>query len=187
MTRIIPETYNRKDWPRLVARAINDLNRRNTEAEAIQNAATGWGVYTNGAGAQALTASTKVDLVNDKASVIESQLPSDITTFYDGTKILGRNGDGISVRIDLTFTPSDGTASYLWVALDIGDGSPIEIFPKRFEITGGSGVAHEIPYDFPGYNLGTWEANGATVRVEADGPGNVENVAYIIHRLHKAR
>ena len=177
--RLVPVDSKSLDWPRKVANAINALQ---SETEF----ATGWGAYNHTGSTQALTASTKATLVNNAGSKIESQKPSDIDTFYDGSVITGRNGDGISVRLELTFTPDDGTASYFWVAVDIGSGSPIEIYPSRFEITGGALVAHQISYSFPGYTLSTWEANGGAVKVLSDGPGVVSDVVYVIHRLHKA-
>lgn len=175
---LVPVDGNRRDWFRLAAQAINYLLRR---SETV----TGWAAYTDGGSGQSLAASTKVALVNDAATVIESQKPTDVDTFYDGSVITGRNGDGLSVRVEFTFTPDDGTASFVWMAVDIG-GSVGEIYPSRFEVTGGASVPHQISYSFPGYTLNTWEANGGTVKVESDGPGVVSNVIYVIHRLHKA-
>lgn len=146
---------------------------------------TGWGAYYHTGSTQALSASTKATLTNNAGTVIESEKPSDITAFYSAGKITGREGDGIAVGIELTFTPDDATASNLYVAIDIG-GAIGEIYPKDFPITGGASVAHKISYNITAFTLDTWEANGGTVKVEADGPGVVSTVRYVIHRIHKA-
>lgn len=150
------------------------------------NLSSGWAAYVHTGSGQSLSAATKATLTNDAGTVIETQKPSDIDDFYASGLITGREGDAIAVAIELTFTPDDGTASNLYMAIDIG-GSVGEIYPKDFPITGGASVDHKISYDIAAYTLDTWEANGGAVKVEADGPGVVTGVRYVIHRIHKAR
>jgi len=146
---------------------------------------SGWGAYVNGAAPQAIVADTKVSLVNDAATVIETQKPVDVTTFYTAGKITGRNGDGILINIELTFTPTSGLSSYLIVSIDIG-GAVGEIYPKEFVTVGGQDVAQAISYSTGAYTLDTWQANGGTVKVISDGPGLISAVRYVIQRSHKA-
>ena len=149
---------------------------------------TGWGRYTHTGATQAISASTATTLVNDKGSVDEAQKPLDVATFYDGTKIIGRNGDDIDVRVDLIFTPDDGTASEIKLWIDIGTGgSPVVVFPVRFDVVGGALVGHEIAYEMFGFNRATWAANGGVLKVQADGPGVISSVVYVIRRNHRAR
>lgn len=147
---------------------------------------TGWGAYVHTGSAQAFVAGVKQTLTNDAGTVIETQKPADVASFYSSNLITGRNGDSIGVGIELVFTPSDGTASNLYMAIDIGGGVG-EIYPKEFPIVKGSGVAHSVSYNIQAYTLNTWEANGGAVKVEVDGPGSVTGVRYVVHRLHKAR
>jgi head-tail adaptor len=147
---------------------------------------TGWAAYTHTGAAQTLADGVKVALVNNAGAKIESQMPADVGTLYNGAVITGRVGDSIMVGIEFTFTPSDGVASSLSVNIDIG-GAIGELYAEEFPITNGSGVPHRISYHPPAYTLNTWEANGGTVEVMADGPGVITLTRYVIHRLHKAR
>lgn len=146
---------------------------------------TGWGAYIHTGAAQALTANNKVTLTNNAGTILHNEKPSDIPAFYSGGLITGRAGDSIAVGIELTFTPSDGTASSLYLAIDIG-GAVGEIYPDDFAILKGQDVPHRISYNVTAYTLDTWQANGGAVKVLADGPGAVTAMRYVIHRLHKA-
>jgi len=178
----------------ITALAANDvvldgrLDTAETDITALELAvarATGWGAYINTAGTQALAGTTLTSLVNNAGTVIETQKPSDITSFYSAGKITGREGDAILVNTELTFTPTSGVASYLQLSIDIG-GAIGQIYHRDFSIVLGSGIAHKISYSTGAYTLDTWEANGGTVKVYSDGPGDITGVRYVIHRLHKA-
>lgn len=150
------------------------------------DASSGWAAYVHTGSAQAITAGLETALVNNAGAKIETQKPADVADLYDGTVITGRLGDSIMAGVEFAFTPSDGAASSLSVCIDIG-GAVGKIYPEEFPITNGSNVPHRISYHPPAYTLDTWEANGGTVKIEADGPGAVTNVRYVIHRTHKAR
>lgn len=181
----IPVDAKRGDWPRLVANSLNSMTGQGARIASLEDC-TGWGAYVNTAGTQTLTAATKVSLTNNAGTTIVTQHPVDVAALYSAGKITGREGDGIGITIELTFTPSSALASNLYLAIDIG-GSVGEIYPRDFAILKGSGVAHKISYVTMAYTLDTWEANGGTVKIESDGPGDVTGVRYVIHRLHKAR
>ena len=182
------------EYTRSIERALASVDQAGLQSQinvleariAILEGATGWGEYTHTGSTQSLTASTKAALVNNKGGVLEVQKPTDVGTLYDGTVITGRNGDSILGVIEMTFTPDDAVASNLFVAIDIG-GAVGEIYPEDFTIALGAGLPHIIRYAPPAYTLNTWEANGGTIRVEADGDGVISDVRYVIHRLHKAR
>ena len=155
-----------------------------TIAQAAQ--LTGWAAYVHTGDPQAITANIDTALTNNAGSVIETQKPTDIASFYDGAVITGRIGDSIMAGVEFTFTPSDGVASMLSVCIDIG-GAIGKLYVEEFPITNGAEVPHRISYHPPAYTLDTWQANGGTVTVRADGPGVVTATRYVIHRLHKAR
>ncbi len=146
---------------------------------------TGWGGYFNTAAAQVLVANTKVTLTNNAATVIETQKPVDVATFYNGSVIPGRNGDGIAIGIEFTFTPSSALASMMSVAIDIG-GAVGELYLHEYPVLRGAGVAHKVSYNITAYMLDTWQTNGGAVKVLADGPGSVTAVRYVVQRFHKA-
>ncbi len=148
---------------------------------------TGHGIYNNNAGDQNILADTPSLLVNDAQGFVdESQLPSDIDTYYDGTYIKGKSGDGMLIKVSMTFTPADQNASDLTIWLDIG-GVFTRIFETSNEIAYGAGEEHRIILDMIAYNRDTWEANGGRVWVESDGDGAISEVSYQIHRIHKAK
>lgn len=150
------------------------------------NLATGgWGAYFNTAAAQALTANIQVTLTNNAATAIETQKPTDITTFYNGTAIAGRDGDGVAIGIEFTFTPSSALASIISVSIDIG-GAVGELYLHEYPVLRGSGVAQKVSYNIAAYMLNTWQTNGGLVKVLCDGPGSITAVRYVIQRLHKA-
>ena len=166
----------------------------NTNNSTIENY-TGWGdyvdtVYTEGSPLALST--TTLDLPNNKGTIIETQKPSDFTTFYDGTVITGRNGDGIAVTIDFTAKPTNVAATFVEVWLDItgGTGTPTNLanlYKRIVTFPKGTGVGRPISFTFAGYTLGTWQANGAVVKVVSDGNCDIYNVRYVITRTHKAR
>lgn len=180
MTRAIPETANRKDWPRLVAKAVNAIGLRTDF--------TGWAVYNHGGGAQSLTAATRTQLSIDGATKDESQLPSDVTALWDTATdtIVGRNGDAIVVKAQCVFTPSDATASIIDFDVDIGGAVGI-VEKQQFTVAGGAGVPVPISWTFAAYTLDTWEANGGAIYATADGPGSITELRVVIERAHKAR
>lgn len=148
---------------------------------------TGHGLYSHGGGTQYLLADMPVLLENDRAGFVdETQLPRDIDTYYDGTHIKGFAGDGMDVVVRLTFTPDDEEATDLTMWLDIG-GAQTRIFESNNALEFGAGEPHRIIENMIAFNRATWDANGARVWVECDGPGVISNVSYQIHRKHKAR
>lgn len=152
---------------------------------------TGWGeysdtIYTSGSPLP-LVADTDTALPNNKGSSIETQKPSDVTTFYDGTVITGRNGDGILITVEFIAVPTQVGTDSIEVWFDIG-GSVGELYRRILTFPKGQGVARNINFTVAGYTLGTWEANGATVYVRAGGGTcDVYNVRYVVTRTHRAQ
>lgn len=180
--------------------AINRDDRRNVivpnyskPVDLLYNQFTGWAdyvdtTYTTGSPFTVVDGASVVALPNNAGGGVTSQTPVDIDTFYDGTVIKGREGDGISVTIEFKCRPSGAGANpRLTVSIDIG-GSIGEIYVRDFFLTKGSGVEHNYLSSFNAYNLNTWEANGGTVKVLATNEDiEIYNIRYVITRTHKAR
>lgn len=159
-----------------------------THAEIYQ--LTGWGnyadtVYTSGS-PLAVLADTDTLLPNNKGSAIETQLPSDITTYYDGTVITGKAGDGISITVDMKIIPTNVATTYLECWIDIG-GSVGELYRRIVSFPKGNGIIRPFNFTVNGYALDTWEANGGTVHIRANGTCDVYDIRYVVAREHKAR
>ena len=150
---------------------------------------TGWGAYndtqyTSGS-PLSLVADTDTLLPNNAGSVIETQKPSDIDTFYDGYVITGRAGDGLLITVDLIATPTSVAATSIELWFDIG-GAVGELYRRIVTFPKGNGVPRPINFSTSAYTLDTWEANGATAYVRADGPVDIYNIRYVLTRTHKA-
>lgn len=158
---------------------------------------TGWADYTDtqytSASPLTLVADTITNLPNNAGTTVDSQKPTDITTFYDGTVITGRNGDDIVITVDMKIKPTQvgTTSAEVWFDITGGTGTPTALanLYKRL-ITFPKGVNVERPFSFSveGYTLGTWETNGAVVKIISnDGTSDVYDIRYVIKRTHKAR
>lgn len=157
---------------------------------------TGWAqhadtTYTSSSPFSIL-ADTDTVLPNDNGAVIDSQKPSDITSFYNGTVITGRNGDGLAITVDFLATPTNANTTFIeiWIDITAGTGTPADLanlyrrivaFPK------GVGIERAINFTVAGYTLGTWETNGGVVKVRANGSADIYDIRYVLTRTHKAR
>ena len=151
---------------------------------------TGWGLYSDtqytSGSAFAVSGNTDTLLPNNAGTVIESQKPRDVETFYRNGKITGRNGDGLLVAITMHTRPTNASTEYMDLWLDVG-GSVGEIFRRTVPFPKGSGVEHSFSTTISCYTLDTWQQNGAAVYVRAPGPLDVYDIQYVITRTHKAR
>lgn len=151
---------------------------------------TGWGQYQDtqytAISPFSLSADTDTILPNNAGAVIETQKPTDVTTFYDGSVITGRDGDGLLITIDLTAVPTDAGTTTLEIWVDIG--APVgQLYRRIVTFPKGVGVARPINFTVAGYTLDTWETNGGTVYVRANGTADLYGMRYVLTRSHKAR
>lgn len=162
------------------------------EGLAPANYYTGWADYNDSAFTVSsplnITSGNKVTLPNNASYTNESQQPVDIAHMFNvsDTTITGRNGDGLNVTIEFSVKPTTASVTRITVTLDIG-GSVGEIYPRDFILTKGNGVEHFYLSSFDAYTLGTWESNGAKVKVVSDAAASIYNIRYILTRTHKAR
>lgn len=150
---------------------------------------TGWGAYSDtqytSGSPFALAANVDTVLPNNKGSFLESQKPDDVVTFYDGTTITGRNGDGIGITLEAKVVPTSTTNTYFEFWLDIG-GSVGQLYPRTQSFSKGAGT-YNLNASFTGYTLDTWEANGATVYCRSNTACDIHSVRFVITRTHKGR
>ena len=157
---------------------------------------TGWASYvdtqyTSGSPFSVL-ANTDTPLPNNAGTIIDSQKPTDITTFYDGTTITGRNGDALDFMIYFKATPSAINQSLdVYVDITGGTGTPANLarlYEQTFSFPRGSGVERGILYALPSaYTLNTWQANGGVVYIRSDAALTLHSINYNFDRTHKAR
>lgn len=160
------------------------------------NGVTGWAdyadtVYTSGS-PLSLAAATDTTLPNNAGTTVDSQKPDDVTSFYDGTVITGRNGDGIAITVEFNITPTNANTTYVEVWFDItgGTGTPTNLanlYKRIITFPKGNGVERPVNFTINGYTLGTWEANGAVVKVRADNTADIYDIRYVVTRTHKAK
>lgn len=152
---------------------------------------TGWGSYADTQYTTEspfiLDASVDTVLPNNAGSVIDSQKPSDIDTFYDSVnqKITGRTGDNLDILLYFKATPS-ASNQWLDIWIDIG-GSIGELYRQTFSFPKGADSERGIVYSLPSpYTLDTWEENGGSVFVTSNAPLSIHSIVYNFDRSHKA-
>ena len=153
---------------------------------------SGWAQYSDtsqtSGSPQVVNQGVTANLINNAGNVIESELPEGVTSLYDGSLITPENsGDAYLLRINMTaFTSSQN--GVLEIALDIGGVQGV-ILAKDFSFPRGTGLANarDISETFLIYSLGTFVANGGTIKVTSVvGDTSVYDVNYVISRIHNA-
>ena len=157
----------------------------------LRQTSTGWGVYsdtqyTDGA-PLTLVSDVKVNIPNNAGSSIETQIPIDVTTLYDGSVITGKNGDSLNLTISFSIRPTSAQATEVVVVPDIGGAvGEIKNYERYTIFSKGNGVTQQYLSSFGVYTLDTWEANGATLKITPDNPCEIFDIRYLIQRTHKA-
>lgn len=154
---------------------------------------TGWaryldGTYTEGS-PLAISNGVRATLVNNATNKIESQLPSDATSFFNEStqKILPTNdGDAyaLSIRFRAEMSVQNG---YFDIDLDIG-GSLGVISKESCVFTRSANTEQTFDVDLTVFSGSTFVANGGTLSITPQN-GNIQiyNIAFVIVRTHKAR
>lgn len=161
--------------------------------QASGNTFTGWGAYTDTVLTEISPLSvtgnnTYVNLPNNKGNTLEIQKPMDVSTFYDGTAITGRNGDGISLTLSFAVKPLTNQPTRVTLVPDIGGAiGEIEDYARDVVLGRGQNITQRYLSSFDAYTLDTWEANGAILKIKSDHNCEVFGIRYLITRTHKAR
>lgn len=134
-----------------------------------------------------LVANTDTVLPNNGQAGVYSQKPNDVDSFYADGKITGRNGDGLLVTIDCVIVPTSANTTSAEVWIDIG-GAVGDLYRRIVTFPKGQGVARPLNFTFGGYTLDTWESNGGTVYIRANGgTADIYSIRYVLTRSHRAR
>lgn len=151
---------------------------------------TGWAnyvdsQYTDGSPLVLTTAEGLINLPNNAGNTIESFLPIGMSSFYDGTKIIGLTGNAYVITMEYKVRPTSAAASpRILTSIDIG-GAVGNIFQRDFTMGKGNGVIHNYLSAFLYFTLDTWEANGGTVKVQAIGSDvEIFDIRYLISLQH---
>lgn len=161
------------------------------------NQYTGWGDYVDTQYVDLSPWNPSVgtwnDVPNNAGVKNETQIPIDVSTFYDPVsgKILGRNGDGVSITIEFIARPTTLATTFVEVAFFIGGGLGTlgdgRIYQRTISFPRGRGVIKPESFNVDTYMLGTWQANGAILQVNPSAAVDIFKIRYVITRTHKAR
>lgn len=175
-----PAGYSTREKMRELVEAIPDV------AEQYR----GWGDYASTVPTQAVP----LTLVPDVATPLPNDAlrykrmddsPVDVDEFWDvaSQRIIGREGDGLSIGVEFKAVPPVNNADIeIWI--DIGGSVPplyrgFERFPR------GSGQERSIYWKADVYQLDTWAANGGQVMVRGSHAIDIYDVRFVFHRLSK--
>lgn len=181
------ELKNNFGWLKLYSHSGNWAMRKDC-------CASGWAsYYNNGYAATAgLTVVADTDTVltpiNTSPSPVidETQLPNDYTHLYDGDKILGKEGDSLSIQVFFNAIPVIN-AQWCDFWLDMG-GATGEQFRQTFDFPKGLATEKNIMFTVPSVNVNAdWEANGASLNIRTNDTLSVRDFNVIVTRTHKAK
>lgn len=167
-----------------------------SQFQNVASAGLGWADYSDTeyteASAFTLTADTATRLPNNGLAGPKTYTPADLNGrgFYDasgdasGGLILGLEGESLVITLDFKAKPSSVAATYIDQWFDIGGGVG-ELYRRTATFPKGSGVERNITFTTAVYTLDTWEANGAQIWVESNGPVEIYDIRFVIFRLFK--
>ena len=133
-------------------------------------------------------ANTPTVLPNNGGFKVESQLPSDGTTFYTPStqRIRGTLFSDIHITSEFLVNSIDANASYINLDFDTGpDGAPNFVGHYQRAIPWGVGVKSPLSIALWGYVGASMIANGAKMWVTTDGAVELSGIALWIRRTHK--
>lgn len=160
----------------------------------LNNSVTGWAVYSDNVytsgSPYTITSASTVTLPNNAATVINTQIPVGVTSFYNSStlKITPQNdGDYYVTTIRFKAKTTAPTAGYLDFGIDIGGSLGVQ-FKETKIFAKGAGIEHNFSIVVPMYTAATFLANGGQVKLTAgNGDMTVYDISYQIDRTHKAK
>lgn len=193
--------HSRKEQP-MAQKFIEDFNldtidimdRAKIQSLIDSANGTGWAAYNDTqyteASPLAVAADTPTILPNNKGGVLEIQIPKDLADIGgwvdDSGKIQGLNGDAVLITLDFQAIPQESGTTLLDVWFDIG-GAVGELYRRTVSFPRGQFASKSVTSTTLVYTLDTWEANGATVYVEASKAVDIHSIRAVMSRTHKAR
>lgn len=100
-------------------------------------------------------------------------------------KILGQNGDAYMLTINLVAVPTEPSTTQLEVWVNIG-GTIGQLYRRIVTFPKGQGIEREITLTIGIYTLDTWQKNGGTVHIRANGTADIYDIRFVPFRIHKA-
>ena len=156
----------------------------------------GGATYTDGQYTEAspfvLVASVITSIPNNKATAVETQLPVDLTTLYNGTGVIATEGDGMLISVSFSLKPTVTATDQVEVWLDTtaGIGTPAADANLFKDITSFKqlvGAERPILFSMNAQASALWGSNGARLKVRANGACGIYDISYTVNRVSKAR
>lgn len=133
-----------------------------------------------------ITADTDTILPNNKGISYELEKPLDLVELVNSSgQIVGKEGDAYVATIEYTVKPTNVNTTYIDTWIDIGGGVG-QLYRRPHTFPKGVNIDRPITFSTGIYTLDTWEANGGTVYVRANGSADIHSIRFVIYRLHKA-
>ena len=131
------------------------------------------------------------DFPHNSGTTIKTQMPADLTDLFVGGKILGRNGDGMFVTVELLCRPTTANVTTLNAAIYIGNNlGPLadgRIYARPNATPKGNGQIQPVTFTTGMFTLDTFEANGGALQFNPNNAIDIWAVRVVPHRTHKAR
>lgn len=171
----------------------------NSHAEAIAaleatNVNTGWAIYSDTEYTEGsplvINSGQTVQLTNNAGTVIDSQLPNGVTSFYNNVsdRVLGINsGDAYSVRISFK-AKTNNNNGYAEIDFNIGASTgETVILTRDVNFPRGSGVERAFTSTNLVYSFPTYVENGCAFEFRGiTGNTSIYDISFMIARLHNA-
>ena len=131
-----------------------------------------------------------VDFPNNGLDTIIDQLPTGVTSLYDGTRLVSDdNRAAYTIRVAFTISNSSQTGAFSLLC-DIsaaGDGS-VPILNRTTALARGANTPQAISYTEAYFSRDLFAANGGLFRFESiSGTSSVYDIRYLITKTHKGR
>lgn len=160
----------------------------------IGDIGTGWAtygdtVYTSGS-PFSITSGTTSTLPNNAGTVINTQLPTGVTSFYDSStnKFTPENdGDYYTVTIRFKAQTTAAVGGYFDFGIDIGGALGVQ-FKETKIFAKGAGIEHNFSIVVPCYTASTFVANGGLVKITSGlGTMTIYDINFQFDRVHKSK
>lgn len=172
------------------------VNSHASDIEDLQatNANTGWAIYLDDQYTEGspltITEGQTVQITNNAANVINSQLPEGVNTFYDpiSDRIQGINvGDAYTVRLSFK-AKTNNNNGYAEIDFNIGASvGDVVILTESINFPRGQGVERTFTTTDLLYSLDTYVANGCAFEVRGiRGTTTIYDISIMVARIHKA-
>lgn len=130
-----------------------------------------------------------VQLTNNSSVADQSNMPNDVTSFYDDQT--GRfpvdDGDDRIITVRFKVKPKDVNVTNVGIHFDVGEDDPIIIESHHNSIPWGVDDPHPVAWPFSLFCGPTFANNGGRVWVKPDGPVEIYDIQFVVKRTIKGR